>query len=116
MAEMSGDLETAQDFYREAQTGDAASRRIGLATRPNVVGARLEAAASGNETDVSGAIHAAGDARQANPAPVLLKYRNGTPVVEPSPQLSSPSLDLGNLSSSDAPASAPALPQRQQPH
>ncbi len=87
MSELNGDLETAQDFYREAQTAPGSRGRVGLATRQNLEGTRLESVASGSETNVSGAIEAASQTRRSNnPAPVLLKHRDGTPVLEPAPQ------------------------------
>ena len=83
MAELDGDLETAQEFYREAQTADGSSARVGLATRPDAEGIRLNSIANGSHADVSSALEATGEARRRNPAPIQLKHRDGTPVTNP---------------------------------
>jgi len=83
MAELDGDLETAQEFYREAQRAGGSSARVGLATRPNAEGIRLYSVANGSEAEVSSALEAATQARRRNPAPIRLKRRDGAPVAEP---------------------------------
>jgi Flp pilus assembly protein TadD len=90
MAELDGDLETAQEFYREAQRAEGASGSVGLATRPDAEGARLYLVANESEADVSTAVEAARRARQQNNAPIHLKRRDGTPVTEPTTSPSSP--------------------------
>lgn len=89
MAELNGDLETAQEFYREAQRADGSGARVGLATRRDAEGARLYSIANGSHADVSTAIEATSKARRQNPAPIQLKRRDGTPIAEsatPEPQ------------------------------
>jgi len=83
IAEMNGDLETAQDFYREAQKAGGAGVRVGLATRQDAEGIRLYSVANGSEAEVSGALEAASEARRQKAAPIQLKRRDGTPVTEP---------------------------------
>jgi Flp pilus assembly protein TadD len=83
MAEMNGDLETAQEFYREAQRAGGAGARVGLATRRDAEGVRLYSVANGSEAEVSGALEAASRARRRNPPPIQLKRRDGTPVTAP---------------------------------
>lgn len=83
MAEMSGDLETAQEFYREAQRAGGAGARVGFATRRDAEGIRLFSVANGSEAEVSTALEAASAARRQKPRPIQLKRRDGTPVVEP---------------------------------
>jgi Flp pilus assembly protein TadD len=95
VAEMNGDLETAQEFYRDAETAPGSRARVGLATRPGFEGFRLESVANGSEANVSGAIETAGSARHRESAPVVLKHRDGTPVIEPS---------------SSSPSAPPSLP------
>jgi Flp pilus assembly protein TadD len=91
MAELSGDLETAQEFYREAQRVDGSSARVGFATRRDAEGLRLHLLANENEADVSGAIESAANARRRENAPIQLKRRDGTTVPEPAaPPSSSP--------------------------
>lgn len=90
LAEMYGDLETAQEFYREAQTAPGARARVGLASRPGFEGFHMDSVATGNESSVSGAIETAGAARHRETGPVALKHRDGTPVIEPSSSSSAP--------------------------
>jgi Flp pilus assembly protein TadD len=82
MAEMNGDLETAQEFYREAQRAGGSGVRVGLATRRDAEGIRLYSVANGSEAEVSGALEAASLARRRNPPPIQLKRRDGTPVTD----------------------------------
>jgi len=96
LAELNGDLETAQDFYREAQRAGGAGVRVGLATRQDAEGIRLFSVANGNEADVSTALESVSEARRRSGAPIQLKLRDGTSAVAPSepapatPQQSAP--------------------------
>jgi len=83
MAEMSGDRETAQEFYREAQRAGGAGARVAFATRRDAEGIRLFSVANGSEAEVSTALEAASALRRRKPRPIQLKRRDGTPVVEP---------------------------------
>lgn len=85
MAEMNGDLETAQEFYREAQRAGEAGARVGLATRRDAEGVRLYSVANGSEAEVSGVMESANRARRRNPPPIQLKRRDGTPVTDSEP-------------------------------
>jgi Flp pilus assembly protein TadD len=87
VSEMNGDLETAQDFYREAQSAPGSNGKIGFATRPRLEGARLDSVANVSEISVDGALQVAGAARRQAGTSVLLKHRDGTPVIEPSTKL-----------------------------
>jgi Flp pilus assembly protein TadD len=86
MAELNGDLETAQEFYREAQRAGDSGAQVGLATRRDAEGIRLYSVANGSEAEVSGAIEAASQERRRNAAPIQLKRRDGTPLTEPATQ------------------------------
>jgi Flp pilus assembly protein TadD len=83
LAEMYGDLETAQEFYRDAQAAPGSHARVGLATRPGLEGFRLNSVANGSESSVSGALETVSAARHRETEPVVLKRRDGTPVIEP---------------------------------
>ena len=83
LAEMNGDLESAQDFYREAQNAGGARSRVGVATRADAEGMRLFAVADGNEGQVGNAIEAVSARKQQNPGPIQLRRRDGTTVTEP---------------------------------
>jgi Flp pilus assembly protein TadD len=90
IAELDGDLETAQEFYREAQRANGSRTHVGLATRRDAEGIRLNSVANENEADVSGAIESAAMARRRTNAPIQLKRRDGTSVTAPSTPQSSP--------------------------
>lgn len=89
MAELGGDLESAQEFYREAQSANGAIARVGLATRREAEGDRLLTVANESEAGTSDAIEAAGRARRRNPAPIQLKRRDGTSIT-PTPTAPTP--------------------------
>jgi Flp pilus assembly protein TadD len=91
IAELSGDLETAQEFYREAQRADGSRAQVGLATRSAAEGIRLYSVANESEADVSTAIEAANQARRRKNLPIQLKRRDGTLVTEPAAPPPSPS-------------------------
>jgi Flp pilus assembly protein TadD len=84
MAELNGDQETAQEFYREAQRAAGASDRISLATRRDAEGGRLYSIANESEAGVATAIERAREIRRRSPGPIQLKRRDGTPVTLPS--------------------------------
>lgn len=90
MAELNGDLETAQEFYREAQRAVGSGAQVGLATRQDAEGIRLYSVANESEADISTAIEDANKARRRNPGPIQLKRRDGTAVAEPATPQSSP--------------------------
>lgn len=83
VSEMNGDLETAQDFYREAQSASGFKDKIGMASRPKLEGVRLDSVAGVSELDVDGALRFAGVTRRQDAGPVFLKHRDGTLVAEP---------------------------------
>lgn len=85
IAEMNGDLETAQDFYTHARNAGNASSRVGLATRPAAEGMRLFAVAGESEGQVSSTIEANSEAKRRRGGPIQLKRRDGTPAV-PAPE------------------------------
>jgi Flp pilus assembly protein TadD len=87
VAEMNGDLESAQDFYRQARNAGGANSRVGVASRPGAEGMRLAAVADESDGQVSNAIDVITEARhRQNRGPVQLKRRDGTPVPSnPSP-------------------------------
>lgn len=81
MSELNGDLESAQEFYREAQSANGSSARVGLATRRDAEGDRLLTVANESEAGTSDALEAFSQARRRNPTPIQLKHRDGTPVT-----------------------------------
>lgn len=85
IAEMYGDLESAQEFYRAARASGGAAVRVGLATKPAAEGAKLFAVAEESEGQVDNAIEAARNARRRRGAPIQLKRRDGKPITESTP-------------------------------
>ena len=81
VAEMNGDLESAEDFYRQARSAGGANDRVGIATRPGAEGMKLAAVADESEGQVSGAMEVVSEQKHRNPAPIQLKHRDGTPVT-----------------------------------
>ena len=90
MAELEDDLESAQEFYREAQRADGAGGRIGLSTRPVAKDTKISALANGSETEVSSAMESFSSDRRQNSGKVTLKHRDGSPVAEPPPSTTPP--------------------------
>ena len=93
LSEMTGDLETAQEFYREAQAANRSNSKVGLATRPMAEGMRLLDVADQSEAQVDTAIEARTAAKRRAGGPIRLKRRDDTPVVEPSAPPEAPAND-----------------------
>jgi Flp pilus assembly protein TadD len=90
VAEMNGDLESATEFYKEAQTAGAASARVGLATRPAAEGKKVLSVAEESEDEASNALEARSEAKHRNQGPIELKRRDGTPVIDSPPPEAKP--------------------------
>ena len=85
MAELDGDLESAQEFYREAQRAGGSSARVGLATSRNAEGGRLYSVANESEGSVSTAMEQAMEDKRKTTSPLQLKRRDGTPATVEAP-------------------------------
>jgi Flp pilus assembly protein TadD len=94
IAEIYGDLESAQEFYRAARAGEGAMDRVGLATRPAAEGTKLSDVAEDSEGHVDNAIEAAQNARRRSHAPIQLKRRDGKPINETTPPPQNPAQRL----------------------
>ncbi len=84
LAEMDGDLETAQVFYEKARTAQDAKDRVGLATRQSAEGLKLFQVAEDSNQSVGVKIGEQSAARRRETGPIELKRRDGKPVDEPS--------------------------------
>jgi len=102
LSEMTGDLETAQQFYRDAQAATRSNSKVGLATRPMAEGMKLTDVADQSEAQVDTAIDTRTAAKRRAGGPIQLKRRDNTPVIEPSTPPPAPSNDQ-----SIPPAAAP---------
>ena len=84
LAEMEGDLETAQVFYEKARMAQDAKDRVGLATRQSAEGLKLFQVAEDSNQSVGVKIGEQSAARRRETGPIELKRRDGKPVDEPS--------------------------------
>ena len=82
VAEMDGDLESAQFFYEKALRAGGADVRVGLATENSAEGKPLFQVATESDQKVDGALDIYSRERRQQSAPVELTPRdNGTPEV-----------------------------------
>lgn len=107
LAERDGDLETAQFFYARARKAEDANVPVGLATRQSAEGMHLLVVASDSDNKVDLKISQENQARRLQSAPIGLKHRDNTPVIEPAP-----SQDQPQLPTSLPPASQPEVVQQ----
>jgi tetratricopeptide (TPR) repeat protein len=90
VAEMGGDLETAQVFYERARLAQQANARIGVATRRSAEGVKLFEVADESDQKVGVKMEKQSEARRRQTGPIVLRHRDGTPVDE-SPEPAAPS-------------------------
>jgi Flp pilus assembly protein TadD len=89
LAELTGDLETAQVFYERARLAQQANARIGLATRRSAEGVKLFQVADQSNQKVGIKIEQQSEAHRRETGPIVLKRRDGKPVDE-TPQPAEP--------------------------
>jgi Flp pilus assembly protein TadD len=83
LSEMDGDKETADFYYDKAREGDQSSMKVAYASRKDVEGIKLASVANDSDDAVNKAIDEAAAMRRAEGGPVVLRYRNNQPVMEP---------------------------------
>ena len=83
VAEMDGDLESAQYFYQKAQQASGADARVGSATNLAGKGERLSRLAAGSTDNVNGALAVFSRSRHVETGPIELTPRNGAPPTPP---------------------------------
>jgi len=83
VAEIEGDRETAEFFYDSAQKAAGAGLKVGLATRRSAEGLKLLQVASDNGTKVETRVAQDQEELRHRHAPVALRHRDNTIVVEP---------------------------------
>lgn len=103
VAEMDGDLESAQFFYEKAWKANDAQAQVGLATNRYAAGQRLVTVATESDGKVDQALDVYRQQRREERGPVQLTPRNG---AQPSASPSTPTQQQG-------PASEPSLTPRQ---
>jgi Flp pilus assembly protein TadD len=83
LAELDGDRETADFYYDKAREADQSSMKVVYASRKDVEGMKLASVANDSDDAVNKAIDEAAALRRAEGGPVVLRYRNNQPVLEP---------------------------------
>jgi len=115
LAELDGDRETADYFYDKAREADQSSMKVAYASRKDVEGMKLAAVAGDSDDAVNKATEEAAALRRAEGGPVVLRYRNNQPVVEPAtPPKPLPDTPVSSSEPSDN-RLLPPLPDNQQP-
>lgn len=84
VAEMDGDLESAQYFYQKAQQANGAEIRVGSATNQGGQGEMLARLANNSTQNVNGALAVYSQHRHVETGPVGLTPRNGAQLNPPS--------------------------------
>jgi len=85
LAEMQGDLETAQFFYDKARSAQGSDFRVGLATRASAEGTKLFQVATDNGGQIDTKIAQARALKRLQGGPIELLHRDNTPVEEDQP-------------------------------
>lgn len=107
VAEMEGDLETAQFFYGKARKAGDSSIRVGQASQHAAEGRKLSAVATDSDRLVNGELDRYSQARRLQKGPTELILRGAGPGADSSIPLEMPS------SLSDPHTEAPSVPQLQ---
>jgi Flp pilus assembly protein TadD len=107
VAEMDGDLETAEFFYDKARKAGDSNTTVGLASQHSAEGKRLSTVATDSDHQVDGELDKYSQKRRQQTGPIELIHRNKTSGGDPSvdPKAPSPSEVL--------PASVPSVVQPQ---
>jgi Flp pilus assembly protein TadD len=106
VAEMDGDLETAESFYENARHAPQANATVGLATRTSAEGLSLSNVADNSDRTVAAKIEQDQDARRRESGPIRLKRRDGQPVTPSSQQSPNPNVAPPDGAPTNAPPDA----------
>jgi len=107
VAEMDGDLETAQFFYDKARKADDSNIRVGLASKHSAEGKKLSAVATDSDHQVDGEFGKYSQDRRRQTGPIELILRGTAPAGDSSVPPEKPS-------ASDVPQTE--MPSVPQPH
>jgi Flp pilus assembly protein TadD len=94
VAEMDGDLETAQFFYEKARTAGGSSERVGLATTRSAEGKKLTSVADQSGQQVNSELEEYSRERRRQQGPIELTPRNKAAVGVSSLSPEDPSISL----------------------
>jgi Flp pilus assembly protein TadD len=115
LAELDGDRETADFYYDKARAADQSSMKVAYASRKDVEGMKLSSVAGDSDDAVNQATEEAAALRREEGGPVVLRYRDNQPVMEPA----TPPKPIPPASPNPAPAPSGGLveplPDNQQP-
>jgi Flp pilus assembly protein TadD len=81
VAEMDGDRETADFFYRKAEEAERADARVDVASRREAEGQRLGDVAGHSNLTIEARMQQELEAKRRQGGPIVLKHRDKTPVV-----------------------------------
>ncbi|HMF89482.1 MAG TPA: hypothetical protein VKL40_02485 [Candidatus Angelobacter sp.] len=82
LAELDGDKETAQTYYRQAQSADRAKAKVGVATRADAEGQPLRQVAEQSTGLMTSTLEGQAEAKRQSGAPLTLKTRDNKAVVQ----------------------------------
>lgn len=102
VAEMDGDLETAQFFYERALKAADAGSRVGLATQRFALGKSLLKVASGSDAQVDGELARYSEKRHQETAPIELTPRGAAASSDPADVPGTPSSPSAELAPEQA--------------
>ncbi len=119
LAELDGDRETADFYYDKAREADQSSMKVAYASRKDVEGMKLSSVAGDSDDAVNKATEEAANLRRAEGGPVVLRYRDNQPVMEPAvpptPPAPKPSEPVNPPTPSGGGQLMEPLPDNQQP-
>jgi Flp pilus assembly protein TadD len=82
VAEMNGDEETADDFYTSAKEAPGAFAHVTAASHSEMKGMTLSEVANVNGEDTEANLQAMQEARRRQGGPIVLRWRDNTPVTD----------------------------------
>lgn len=85
LAEMQGDMESAQFFYDKARSAEGADFRVGIATRAAAEGTQLSQVATDNGDQIDAKIAQEQALRRQKGGPIELRTRDNTPIDQVQP-------------------------------
>jgi Flp pilus assembly protein TadD len=91
LSELDGDRETADFYYDKAREADQSSMKVAYASRKDVEGMKLSSVAGDSDDAVNKATEEAAALRRSEGGPVVLRYRDNQPVMEPATPPTPPS-------------------------
>jgi Flp pilus assembly protein TadD len=119
LAELDGDRETADFYYDKAREADQSSMKVAYASRKDVEGMKLSSVAGDSDDAVNKATEEAAALRRSDGSPVVLRYRDNQPVMEPAVPPTPPAPKPTETPSNPVPSGGgqlmEPLPDNQQP-